>query len=74
MSPNAKLNEKRNVFSSGFLTLEAENKYDTSTLIMLYLNPAPIEKNFLAPLITLSLKYPNLNANESCYKYSAPTE
>jgi hypothetical protein len=37
------------VFSSGFGTLEAENRYDTSIFTEVYLKPAPKEKNLLAP-------------------------
>ena len=52
------------MFSNGLCTLDAENKYDKSILTTFALNPAPKDKNFLAPLSSLSLKYPALNANE----------
>ncbi len=38
------------------------------------LKPAPRAKNFLAPLSSLSLKNPALNAKESSYVYSAPND
>jgi hypothetical protein len=53
------------VFSRGLGTLEAEKRYDKSTLVPENLKPAPRAKNFLAPLSSLSLKYPALKAKES---------
>jgi len=57
-SPSPILNdkEKRKVFSRGLCTLEAENKYDKSISIVVYLKPAPKEKNLRAPLNSFSLK------------------
>jgi hypothetical protein len=39
---------KIEVCFQGFGTLEAENRYDTS-ILQVYLKPAPKEKNLLAP-------------------------
>ena len=54
LSPKLKEREKRKVFSNGFLTCDAENKYETSILTTLYLKPAPRVKYFLAHLVSAS--------------------
>ena len=72
MEPKSKVRENLSVFSRGLGTLEAEKRYDKSTLVPENLKPAPRAKNFLAPLSSLSLKYPALKAKESSYTYSAP--
>ena len=65
MEPKSKVRENLNVFSKGLGTLDAEKRYDKSTLVHENLNPAPRAKNFRAPLSSLSLKYPALSAKES---------
>ena len=65
MEPKSKVRENLRVFSRGLGTLEAEKRYDKSTLVPENLKPAPRAKNFLAPLSSLSLKYPALKAKES---------
>jgi hypothetical protein len=44
------------VFSRGLGTLDAEKRYERSTLVPENLKPAPKAKNFLAPFSSLSLK------------------